>query len=193
MKRHARRTGTTGARAGTRGARSSTRDSAGNFHLDYEYSHRGEMDHHIARHDVVEARAPFAGTKGNVARVHQAVRHHRHTDAGWEDANQRKARGDTTHRRKGTWRKGERSKTKDSKGNYHKDAVTHAGDKTYHRGGHDEHHKQGSARKSRPFKSVEEAHKVISKLKGKTNGDAEKLRKLRRAVAYKNHHKRYHK
>ncbi len=188
--RRTKRTGTTGARAGTRGARSKTRDAAGNFHLDYEYSHRGEKDHHIDRHDVHEARAPFQRKPARIRHVVAARKH-----APFEDEAERRARGE--HKRapakKGSWHKGMKSKTKDSKGNFHKDAVTHEGDKRYHRGGHDERHRQGSAAKSKPFKDVGAAQKVIDRLKGKTNGDAEKLRKLRRAVAFKNAHHRYHK
>ena len=185
-----KRTGTTGARAGTRGARSKTRDSAGNFHLDYEYSHRGEKDHHIDRHDVHEARAPF---KRKPARIRHVVTARKH--APFEDEAERRARGE--HKRapakKKAFHKGMKSKTKDSKGNYHKDFETHAGDKTYHRGGHDERHKQGSHKTSKPFASLDAAQKAIDRLKGKTNGDPEKLRKLRRAVAYKNAHHRYNK
>ena len=170
----------------TKGTRSVTHPG------DEDYtSKRGSTVHHIDGHDVREKRAPFA--KRDKPRIRSVVKPRRH--APHEDEAERHARGEHTTkkrapRKKYSWHKGERSRTKDEAGDRHIDGRTHKGDRTYHRGGHDEDHRQGTTKRSKPFKSVAEAHKVVERLRGKTK-NAEELRHLRRAVAYKNAHARF--
>lgn len=172
-----------------KGMMSKTKDAKGRRHLDADYSHYGEKDHHIHGHDVDEKRSPFA--KKSAPRIKHVKKPMSH--AYWEGKDETKRaslRKSAPKKKKGTWHKGMESKTKDSAGNRHKDAETHRGDKMYHRGGHDEKRTQ-SGKSHKPFKSVAEAKKVIEKLRGNTKGDAAKLSHLRRAVAYKNAHDRY--
>ena len=180
--------------AGHKGARSKTRDAAGNFHEDY-VTHKGDKDFdrdgHRSTHRQGSTTKSHPFSKKTTTRIKHVVKPMHH--APFEDAAERRARGERTHakRKPRAGHKGAMSKTKDAAGNRHEDFVTHKGDKDYDRDGHRSTHRQGSTTKSKPFKSVEAAQKVIDSLKGKTKGDAEKLRKLRRAVAFKNAHHRF--
>ena len=96
----------------------------------------GDIDFHEDHHDERRHRAPFHET-----RLHPE-RHQAHHDKVSRKHPERKTMKPKAGHK---W-----AKSKTHKGD--KDFTTKKGDKDFHRGGHDEKHKEGHKRKARPYR-----------------------------------------